>query len=67
MALPQDRLLTIAEVADFCRTSVDAIYMQRHRGEAPGALALKIGKRLRWRPETLEAWLESLEREGADR
>lgn len=66
MPIPSDTLLTPDEVARFMRSTVGALYVQRHRGEAPGALAIKVGKRLRWRPETLEAWLDSLESEGTE-
>lgn len=52
-----DRLLTIEEVADLLRTTPTALYSSRHRREAPGALAVRVGKRLLWRPSDLEAWL----------
>ena len=58
MGLPVDRLANVEDVAQWARTTVPALYAQRQRGEAPGALAVKIGRRLLWRPEDLEAWLE---------
>ena len=49
----------IEQVAKRYHSSPTAIYSQRHRGEAPGALAIKVGKRLLWKLEDLEAWEES--------
>ena len=57
MALSEDRLLTPDEVAAYLGTSKGALYVQRHRGDAPGALAVKIGRHLRWNPDALNAWL----------
>lgn len=51
-------LLDVEETAEFFRTSVAALYSQRHRGEAPGALAVKVGRKLLWRRSDLEAWWE---------
>lgn len=53
-----DRLLTVEEVAEVLRTTPSALYSSRHRGEAPGALAVRVGRRLLWRPTDLEAWLD---------
>ena len=35
-----------------------ALYAQRKRGEAPGALGVKVGRRLLWRTSDLEAWFD---------
>lgn len=53
-------LLTADQVADWFQHTKPALYVQRHRGEAPGALSVKIGKRLLWRRSDLEAWVESV-------
>lgn len=50
--------LTIAEVAERYRTSPGALYTQRYRSESPGALAVKVGSKLLWRVEDLDAWFE---------
>lgn len=50
--------LTIGEVAQRLHTSPGALYTQRHRGEAPGALAVKVGKKLLWRESDLEEWFD---------
>lgn len=46
----------------FPHLTVSALYSQRHRGEAPGALAVKVGKRLVWRRSDLDAWWETQRR-----
>ncbi len=48
--------LTIAEVAARLRTTKSAIYTQHHRGQAPGALGVKVGRRLLWNAADLDAW-----------
>jgi hypothetical protein len=60
------RYLTAEEVADRYRVSVSALYTQRHRREDPGALALKIGRRLLWRPADLTRWEDRLLGGGSD-
>ncbi len=52
-------LLTVAEVADWLRTSPTALYSQRYRGEAPGSLAVRVGARLLWKRRVLDEWLDS--------
>ena len=53
------KLLTVAEVAEYLRLSPSAIYVQRHRGENPGALAIAVSRRrLLFRAEDIERWLD---------
>jgi hypothetical protein len=40
-------------------TTRTALYVQRHRGQNPGALAVKVGKRLVWRRADIERWWEA--------
>lgn len=56
-------LLTADEVSDYVRTNKNALYVQRHRGEGVGALAIKVGKRLLWRPSDIEAYLDEQARQ----
>lgn len=51
-------LLTVHEASEYLRTSPGAIYTQRHRGENPGALAIKVGKKLLFRPADIEQYLD---------
>ena len=53
-----DKLLSLAEVAEFLQLSPKTLYAQRYRGEGVGGLALKVGRHLRWRPSDLESWLD---------
>ncbi|MGI8515374.1 MAG: helix-turn-helix transcriptional regulator [Acidimicrobiia bacterium] len=57
--------LGIAEVSILFQTSPSALYSQKHRGEAPGNLAVKVGKKLMWRRTDLEAWFDQ-QRQTAD-
>ena len=45
-------------VADRYHTSPGALYAQRYRGDAPGSLACKVGRRLLWRERDLEEWFD---------
>ena len=45
-------------VADRYHTSPGALYAQRYRGNAPGSLACKVGRRLLWRERDLEEWFD---------
>ena len=48
--------LTSQEVADRYRVSVSAVMKQRAEGRAPGSLGKRIGKRLLWSPQDLDAF-----------
>ena len=50
------RLLTSEEVAERYRVTPSALWTQRHRGEAPGSLGMRLGRRLLWDPEDLRAY-----------
>ena len=58
MALPSDRLAKASEVADYISTSVAALHTQRYRGEEPGSLGVVIGRKLLFKTEEVEAWLD---------
>jgi len=48
--------LTIMEVATRLRTTKSALYSQYHKGQAPGALGVKVGRRILWNTEALDDW-----------
>lgn len=56
---PHGEYLDIAEVSVLFKTSPSALYTQRHRGEEPGSLAVRVGKKLLWMRADLDAWWES--------
>jgi len=56
------RFLTAEEVADRFRTTPEALHMQRRRGQQPGTLGLKIGKRILFDPRDIDAYLDSQRR-----
>ena len=43
---------------------VKTLYAWRHRGEGPPSQ--RVGRHIRYRPEHLEAWIDSLESSGSD-
>ena len=51
-------LLTLSEAADYLRLSASALYTQRYRGEKPGALGIKVGRKLLFRPSDIERFLD---------
>lgn len=50
-------LLTLEEVARLCRTSPQAVRHWRHQGIGPQGF--KIGKRVLFRRDDVEAWLQA--------
>lgn len=51
-------LLTIEDVSRYVGLPVSTIYSQRHQRVGVGALAIRLGKHLRWRPEDIDEWLD---------
>ncbi|HVR76881.1 MAG TPA: helix-turn-helix domain-containing protein, partial [Acidimicrobiia bacterium] len=51
-------LLTLKEAADYLRLTPSALYTQRHRGEKPGALGIRVGRKVLFRPSDIERFLE---------
>jgi excisionase family DNA binding protein len=59
--IAEGRLMTIAELSAMLGVPVDTLYGWRHRGEGP--TGYRIGRHVRYRRSSVEAWLE----EQADR
>ena len=59
MTEPLRTLLDIRGVSDVVGLPVATLYQQRHRRIGVGALAIRVGRHLRWRPEDIEAWLDA--------
>ncbi len=53
-----ERLLTLKEAADYLRLTPGALYSQRYRGEKPGALGIRIGRKILYRPTDIERFLD---------
>ncbi len=51
-------LLTVQETAEYLRLTPSALYMQRHRGEKPGALGIRVGRKLLFRSSDIDRFLE---------
>lgn len=50
-------LATIGEISEYTRLSEATLRFQRHRSVGIGALAIKVGKHLRWRWADIERYL----------
>jgi hypothetical protein len=53
-----ERLLTIEETAEYLRLTPGALYTQRYRREKPGALGVRIGRRILYRPSDIDRFLD---------
>ena len=56
--MPTDRLLTSGEAAAYLRLTPGALYTQRHRGEKPGALGARVGRKLLYRQADLDRFID---------
>ncbi len=56
--LPTETLWDIDQMAAYFRKSPMAIHQQRHRGQNPGALGIKVGNRILFDPATVRAWVQ---------
>jgi hypothetical protein len=50
-------LLTLKEAANYLRLTPSALYTQRYRGEKPGELGIRVGKRVLYRPSDIDRFL----------
>ena len=53
-------LLTLKEAADYLRLTPSALYTQRHRGAKPGALGIRVGRKILYRPSDINRYLDEL-------
>jgi hypothetical protein len=53
-------LLTLKEAADYLRLTPAALYTQRHRGHKPGALGIRVGRKILYRPSDINRYLDEL-------
>ena len=61
-----ERLLTLRETAEYLRLTPGALYTQRYRGEKPGALGIRVGRKLLFRPSDIDQFLdERFERQNS--
>jgi hypothetical protein len=52
-------LLTVEGLAELLRTTPSAIHSQRHRGQAPGRLGVRLGRRYFYRRQDIDAYFAS--------
>ena len=51
-------LLTVEQLAQMLHVQPSAIHSQRYRGEMPGSLGVKLGKRVFYRRSDLDAFID---------
>lgn len=59
-------LLTLQETAEYLRLTPGALYTQRYRGEKPGVLGIRIGRKVLFRSSDIDRFLEELSELGSD-
>jgi len=52
-----ERLMTIGDLSEMLGIPIETLYGWRHRGEVPQGY--RVGRHVRYRRSTVEAWLES--------
>ena len=52
-----EQLLTLEETAEYLRLTPGALYTQRYRREKPGALGIRVGRRVLYRPSDIDHFL----------
>lgn len=55
---PRPRLMTPEELAEYLGVTMHCIYTWSSRGDGPRVL--RVGGRLRYRPDDVEAWLDTV-------
>lgn len=50
-------VLTLKEAADYLRVPLPPLYTQRHRGDRPGALGIRVGRKILYRPSAMNRFL----------
>lgn len=53
-------LLTLQETANYLRLTPGALYTQRYRGEKPGVLGIRVGRRVLFRFSDIDDFLNEL-------
>lgn len=56
----RDRVLTLNEAADYLRLTPGALYAQRYRSENPGALGIRVGRKIIYRMTDIDNYLDRL-------
>ena len=54
----REQLLTVEETAAYLRLTPGALYTQRSRREKPGALGIRVGRRVLFRPSDIDSFLD---------
>jgi len=54
MGRVSEPLLTLKEAAAYLRSTPGALYTQRHRGEKPGALGIRVGNMILYRRSDID-------------
>ena len=54
----REQLLTLEETAEYLRLTPGALYTQRYRREEPGALGIRVGRKVLFRPSDIDRFLD---------
>jgi len=60
-----EQLLTLRETAEYLRMTPGALYMQRYRGEKPGVLSIRVGRKILFRSSDIDRFLDELSESAA--
>jgi hypothetical protein len=60
------RLLTLREMAEYLHMTPGALYTQRYRGDKPGALGIRVGRKILFRPSEVDRFLDELRAPRSD-
>jgi hypothetical protein len=53
-----EALLTLQETADYLRLTPSALYSQRYKGDKPGVLGIRVGRKVLYRPADIDRFLD---------
>lgn len=59
-------LLTLKETAEYLRLTPGALYTQRYRGEKPGVLGMRVGRKILFRRSDIDRFLDELSESAPD-
>jgi hypothetical protein len=51
-------LFTLQEAAEYLRLTPSALYSQRYKGDKPGALGIRVGRKVLYRPADIDRYLD---------
>ena len=59
-------LLTLQETANYLHLTPGALYTQRYRGEKPGVLGIRVGRKILFRSSDIDRFLDELSQSAGE-